>query len=242
MKSTSRPNLDAGNCAAAISRQPRNLKALCIKEVHSMTLLLSQAGYGRRLGVTAAAISQWKKAGMLVMAGSMVDAEASDERVRRCRTEGLPLIPPQGTTVKRVPPGANSPALNAERMPMQLPCAEVKRRLQALDWRRIFDWSDAAQQERARLGALCVGWYAVTSDLRDDGHWGGFQVRTEVMDGGELNSNCIVGGYGYEFDCWDVLRACREGLIESFDGDEDVSVRADLLHWLAHPFSEHDRR
>jgi len=89
---------------------------------------------------------------MLVMVGSMVDAEASDERVRRCCTKSLPLIPPQGTTVKRVPPGANSPALNTERMPVLLPCAEVMRRLQALDWRRPFDWSDAAQQERATLG------------------------------------------------------------------------------------------
>jgi hypothetical protein len=94
----------------------------------------------------------------------------------------------------------------------------------------------------ATLGARCVGWYAVTSDLRDDGHWGGFQLRTEVMDDSELNSNCIVGGYGYEFDCWDVPRACREGLVESFDGHEDVRVRADLLHWLAHPFAEHDKR
>src|SRR5260370_21046166 len=110
MKGTSPRNFIAGNCAAAISRQPRNSKALCIKGVHSMTLLLSQAGYGRRLGVTAAAISQWKKAGMLVMAGSMVDAEASDERVRRCRAKGLPLFPPQGTTVKPVPPDPNSPA------------------------------------------------------------------------------------------------------------------------------------
>ena len=184
----------------------------------------------------------WCRILTAVHTGSMVDAEASDERVRRCRTKGLPLIPPQGTTVKRVPPGANSPALNTERMPMQLSCAEVKRRLQALDWRRTFDWSDAAQQERAMLGARCVGWYAVTSDLRDDGHWGGFQLRTEVIDDSELNSNCIVGGYGYEFDRWDVLRACREGLVESFDGDDDVSVRVDLLHLLAHPFSEHDRR
>lgn len=207
-----------------------------------MTLLLSQAGYGRRLGVTAAAISQWKKAGMLVMAGSMVDADASDERVRRCRTKGLPLIPPHGTTVKRGRPSAKTRALNVEPVSVQLPCAEVKLRLQALDWRRTFDWSDAAQQERATLGARCVGWYAVTSDLRDDGHWGGFQLRTEVMAYGELNSNYIAGGFGFEFDCWDVLRACREGLVESFDGAEDVSVRADLLHWLAHPFSEHDRR
>jgi len=55
----------------------------------------------------------------------------------------------------------------------------------------------------------------VTSDLRDDGHWGGFQLQTEVTDDGELNSNCIVGGYGYEFDCWDGLHACRQVLVES---------------------------
>jgi hypothetical protein len=65
-------------------------------------------------------------------------------------------------------------------------------------------------------------------------------LRTEVTDDGELNSNCIVGGYGYEFDRWDVLHASRKGLVESFD--EDVSGCAHRLHWLAHPFSEHDRR
>jgi hypothetical protein len=230
-----------GYCAVAFFDQPRMCKSLCIKE-STMTLLLSQAGYGRKLGVTAAAISQWKKAGMLVMAGSMVDAEASDERVRRCRTKGLPSIPPQATTVKRVPPGANSRALNVEPVSVQVHCAEIKRRLQALDWRRAFDWTPDKQHERATLAARCIGWYAVTSDLRDSGHWGGFQLRTEVMADGELDSNCIAGGFGYELDAWDVLRACREGLVESFAGDEDVSVLADLLHWLAHPFAEHERR
>ncbi|MCU1315496.1 MAG: hypothetical protein JWN63_818 [Candidatus Acidoferrum typicum] len=33
----------------------------------------------------------------------------------------------------------------------------------------------------ATLGARCVGWYAVTSDLRDDGHWG----RVSVGDRGD---------------------------------------------------------
>jgi hypothetical protein len=139
-----------------------------------MTQLLCQAGYGRRLGVTAAAISPWKNAGMLVMAGSMVHAEASNERLKRYRSNGLPPIRAQVKTAKRGRPSPNTRALNVEPVSVQLPCAEVMRRPQALDWRRTFDWSDAAQQERATLGARCVGWYAVTSDLYDDGHWAGF--------------------------------------------------------------------
>jgi hypothetical protein len=55
------------------------------------------------------------------------------------------------------------------------------------------------QHKRAALAARCVGWYAVTSAVRDDGHWSGYQLRRT-------------------------------------DGD------ADPLHWLAHPFSEQDRR
>jgi hypothetical protein len=204
--------------------------------------LLTQAEYARRCGVSRQAVGQWKGDGRLVLQGDRVNVELSDAALKRYRRNGLPTTLTDGGPVKRGHTDANTTGqLDTE--PMQLPCAEIMRRLTRLDWQQKFDWSDAAQHERATLAARCVGWYAVTSDLRDDGHWGGYQLRTEVIDDGtQLNSNCIVGGFGYEFDVWDVLRACRQMLVESFDGDDDVSVRADLLHWLAHPFAEHERR
>ncbi len=206
-----------------------------------MTLLLSQAGYGRRLGVTAAAISQWKKAGMLVMRGAQVDAEASDERLKRCRTRGLPSIRPQGKIVKQGRPGANARLLHAEPVQVRLPCAEVLRRLTELDWTQTFDWTDAAQDQRARLAAICVGLTACTSPLRDDGHWGGYQLRYSTDAADALNHDDIAAGFGFECDLWDVLARCRAEL-EPPGGDDEVAVCVDLLHLLGHPFGQHDQR
>jgi hypothetical protein len=52
------------------------------------------------------------------------------------------------------------------------------------------------------------------------------------------STNALV--YGFELDAWDVLKACRAEL-EPIDDDDEVTVRLDLLHLLAHPFSEHDK-
>jgi hypothetical protein len=39
-----------------------------------------------------------------------------------------------------------------------------------------------------------------------------------------------------------VLHACRQVLVESPDADDEVTVRADLLHLLARPYGPHDQR
>jgi len=202
--------------------------------------LLTQAEYARQCGVSRQAVGQWKGDGRLVLQGSQVDAEASDAALKHFRRNAMPTPLTHARPVKRGHLDANTTA-QIDTEPIQLPCGEIMRRLTGLDWQQEFDWTDAAQYERATLAARCVGWYVVTSDLRDNGHWAGYQLRRTDGDA-DLHMDDIAGGYGFELDAWDVLRACRQVLVESFDEDDEVSVRSDLLHWLARPFAEHDKR
>ncbi|MFL9930865.1 hypothetical protein P0D88_16760 [Paraburkholderia sp. RL18-103-BIB-C] len=202
--------------------------------------LVSQAEYARRLGVTRAAVAQWRKAGKLVLQGRQVDAEATDALLKRYRRDGLPEINEDAKSVKRGRPGVKQAGqLNTE--PVCLTCAEVMARLAAMDWTRTVDWSPKAQEERARLAAECIGWQAVQSEARDDGHWGGFQLRIPAsIEAYGLTADGIPAGHGFELDLWDVLQAVRDEL-QPIDDNDEVTVRLDLLPLLAHPFSEHDK-
>jgi hypothetical protein len=63
----------------------------------------------------------------------------------------------------------------------QMRRAEIVKRLKELDWTRTFDWREEAMRARAVNAAAAVGIDAALSELRDDGHWGGYQLRnTEV--------------------------------------------------------------
>lgn len=199
------------------------------------------AEYARRVGKSRAAITQWKNAGKLVMKGKRVDVEATDAYLKRYRRKGLPDITTDTPTVKRGrPPVKQVDTLNAE--PVRLTCAEVMERLAALDWTQTFDWSPEAQDERARQAAQCIEWVAVKSDTRDDGHWGGFQLRIpHYMGKFGLIPDAVPAGHGFELDAWNVLDVCRAEL-EPLSDDDEVDVRLDLLHLLAYPFGEHQRR
>jgi hypothetical protein len=195
--------------------------------------LLSQAEYGRRIGVSRASISQWKKAGRLVLQGDQVDVEASDAKLKRYRRAGLPDITSQTEFVKHgLPDVKGSPPLNTN--PVCLTCAEIVRRLKKLDDTQIFDWSDEAMKERAKRAATCIGWIAETSNIRDDGHHGGFQLRIAI-------NGTVAAGYGFELSACEVLHECREEL-DPIDGEDEYSVHLDLLHLLARPFHEYDTR
>src|SRR6516164_8242762 len=136
--------------------------------------LVSQAEYARRLGVSRAAVAQWKKSGRLVLQGDLVDVDATDAKLKRYRRAGLPEVNEQAAVVKRGRPRVKSAAeLNAE--PVRLTCAEIMARLADLDWTQEFEWFASSQDERARLAAECIGWQAVRSAVTDDGHWGGFR-------------------------------------------------------------------
>ncbi|MEP9328815.1 hypothetical protein PPMP20_38005 [Paraburkholderia phymatum] len=140
---------------------------------------ISQASYARRLGVTPAAVSQWKKAGSIVMCGVLVDVEKSDAQLARCRRDGLPDIRANTHVLRRASPAAEPVNLMqlrteaASLAPVPMTREQAAQRLAALDWTRAFDWSEEEQRERARLAAACIGLEAVESGPRDDGHWGG---------------------------------------------------------------------
>ena len=194
--------------------------------------LVSQAEYARRLGITGAAVSQWKKAKKLVIIDGLIDVEKSDAYLKKYRTNGMPEIKKQAENVKhRVPTVKQKGELNVK--PVCLTCADVMGRLAALDYTQTFDWTDAAQEARAKLAAQCLGWSAVQSDKRDDGHWGGFQLR--------MDSGGIAAGYGFELMADEVLLECLRQ-VEPIDDDDEITVRLDLLPLLARPFHYSDRQ
>jgi hypothetical protein len=201
--------------------------------------LVSQAEYGRRLGVSRASISQWKKAGRLVLQGEQVDVEASDAKLKRFRHAGLPEINTENQSVKRGRPSVKQKdPLNNQSA--NLTFNEIAHRLQALDWQQSFQWSDEARADRARLAAECIGWEAVESQQRDDGHHGGFQLRIK----GAETCNSIAAGYGFELSAEEVLYECRDEILPSphdDDGEDLYTVRLDLLHVLAKPFFDFEK-
>jgi len=206
---------------------------------------MSMAEYARRVGVSRAAISHWKREGRLVLQGSQVDVEATDARLKRYRRDGLPPIQESREPVKRGRPvKQTTEQLNAANTgPVQMTCGEVKRRLAELDWTQDFKWHASSQEERARLAAECIGWEAVRSPLADDAHWGGFQLRIpEYIGKHGLTFDAVPAGHGFELDVWDVLTACRAELEAADEDDWPVTIRLGLLPLLAHPFAEYDKQ
>ena len=227
--------------------------------------LVSQAEYARRLGVTAASISQWKKAGRLVLQGSMVDVEATDAYLKRYRRDGLPAVKQQTEIVKRGRPSIKedtesvkdstesvkdgtetvkqSQQLNTETV--RLTGAEILKLLEPMDFQQTFDWSDEAMAERAVLAAQCIGYTATTSDIRDDGHHGQWQIRQPAPN----DCYYVVGGFGFELCDSQVALFCREEITPLPDDDDPEpetetyqhTVRLDLLPMLARPFYEWDK-
>ncbi|MFM0136851.1 hypothetical protein [Caballeronia grimmiae] len=79
-----------------------------------------------------------------------------------------------------------------------------------LSWSTKFDWSDAAQEQRACDACACLGWQMVRSNLEDDGHWGGYQVRIRAYMTDGLHDGAIVGGFGFELWPHEVLQLARD--------------------------------
>ena len=224
--------------------------------------LVKQAEFALMCNVSRKTVTKWKAEGRLVLQGNFVDVEATEERMRRLRRGGSPVqkaptkvvtqtvtqaakVTKEGNkSVTQTAQGNNAAGEgNSSDDQVTLPTDEILRRLEALDWTQRFDWSPAAMNERARLAAICIGWEAVTSPLRDDGHWGQFQLRIPdlIRSAGELRFDGVAAGFGFELDPWDVIKACRNEL-EPLYADEGATVRLDLLHLLAHPFSDHDKQ
>ncbi|PRE80717.1 hypothetical protein C6Q13_28255 [Burkholderia gladioli] len=196
-------------------------------------------------------MTQWKKAGRLVMQGEQVDVEASDAWQKKYRRDGMPKITDATTAVKRGRPSVKQGAevgtqLNSE--PTCLTCDEIEARLAEFDWQQTFDWSIEAQRERAMQAAQCVGFVAIESDLRDDGHWGGFQLRNPACQD-PASTDAVIAGFGFELSAWEIVKLCRHEIEacvwpetdERMFDDDSSTVVPSLLPALARPFYKHDK-
>jgi hypothetical protein len=216
--------------------------------------LVSQAVFARMCKVTPKSVTKWKQEGRIVLQGNLVDVEATDVLMKRFRRKGSPIaLTPEeahatknkkgnGERIKGNKPSVTLPKGNDGFVTLR--CAEILDRLKSMDWTQKFEWSDEeALMQRAEFAAKCVGWEVVQSTMRDDGHWGGLQVRdVRNNKSGELSEDFVIGGFGYELWPSEVLRLVREELESDFDDSDTQDVRPDLLRLIAHPFHEQDRR
>lgn len=193
-----------------------------------MTEQVTQADFARMCGVSRKTVTKWKARGLLALAGTLVEVEASRAKLERLRRDGVP----EALRVKRVGVPDGGPVTRGA----------IVERLHALDWMQAFDWAPGAVHDRVLAAAKAVGLEVVTSDLDDDGHHGGYQLRSGALiahHGGPCTA-ATVAGFGFELDAWDALHACRDALHHPDDlaGDlEDlITVPAELLPALAYPF------
>jgi len=210
--------------------------------------LMSKSKYAEYHGVSRQAVYDWEARGLLVLEGNKINVEASDARLQRYRAGGAPAVKRSAQNVNQQEQGYSPAGASVNHQPVSLTVREVIAQLEALDWKHSFDWSKIAEDERARQAAKCVGWEAVQSEQRDDGHWGGFQLRdAERISHHGLDEDAIIAGYGFELLPFDVLKECRYWLtVLEEDGDlvqgmdDTVTVIPALLPLLAHPFAEWD--
>lgn len=212
-----------------------------------MPNLITQAEHARRCGVSRKSVTVWKDKGRLVMSGGLVDFDrsyqgeiwhASTSKLRR-DLDGLEaaVSAPQADHQ----PPAHAGAEPRVPVPLKLRRAEILSRLRALDWTKTFDWGEEAMHSRAVDAAALVGLQAVRSDLEDDGHWGGYQLRSvDLVQRFGAGFDSIVAGYGFELDEAEVLWECREVVWHPDHGPADMEdefeIRLDLLHLIAYPF------
>jgi hypothetical protein len=219
-----------------------------------MMTLVSQAVFARMCCTTPKTVTKWKQAGKLVLQGLQVDVEATDARMRQRHRSGSPIVlspreaalpESKGNARRQSHGGGGVTQGEGNGGLVTLSCSEIVERLKAMDWKQTFGWSTEAQSERAQRAAQCVEWEAVQSDLLDDGHWGGFQLRIpRYIRASGLDEAAIVGGFGFELNPSEVLQAVRSHIDPMpSDGDDTfpIAVRLELLPFLAHPFNEHDQ-
>lgn len=221
--------------------------------------LITQAEHARRCGVSRKSVTVWKGRGLLEMQGDLIDFARSYKgenwhaSVKAARREPPVRAASVGKAKPRPAPGAKqSPAVDPNQ-PTRMTVAEVCDRLAALDWAGAQDWAPAAQEHRARQAATCIGFEAVLSVTRDDGHWGGFQLREGPATAGTTTTTAepdVIAGYGFELAPWQVLEECRSWLTTPFDEQgnplrqpgEVVTVIPALLPALAMPLFHLDRK
>lgn len=209
--------------------------------------LVSQAVFARMCKTTPKTVTKWKQEGKLIIQGLQVDVEATDALMKRYRRKGSPIVLPAAEAAQMGNGGSKKGNKLSAALPkdngriVTLPCTEILQKLLQLDWTHEFEWTPQAMRERARAAARCIGWEVVESDLRDDGHWGGMQLRvTEHLAKHGLTEDAIVAGFGYELFPFEVLQEVRKELEPALGLDDISDVDLTLLPLLARPFHEQD--
>ncbi|MGN6728607.1 MAG: hypothetical protein ACTHJG_02105 [Rhodanobacteraceae bacterium] len=210
--------------------------------------LVTQAVFSRMCRTSRKTVTKWKQEDRLVMKDQLIDVEATTERMAQTSRRGSPIVltPEEAARPfagERAATGSVPRVVTRTRAskPVSMLCTDIVAELEELDWGQSFDWTPAAQAERVRKAAECIGWQAVETDLRDDGHWGGFQLRNPALNGPNgLTEDTIVAGFGFELTPDDVLREIRYQ-VEPIDDDDRETVRPDLLPLLAHPWRANER-
>ncbi|MGB8423171.1 hypothetical protein [Paraburkholderia sp.] len=234
-----------------------------------MTLLVTQATFAKICNTTRKTVTVWKQRKHLILVGNLVDVAATNDHMKRFHPGGSPivlspleiadLIAEGGNRGSSRKGGGNNSAVTldapvtprADSATTLMTVGDLEAQLVSLDWTQDFDWSPEAEDERVRRAAQCIGWEAVTSLIVDDSHWDGYQLRIpKYMEDG-LHEGAIAGGFGYEFDAFQVLSTIREhiSIRRDEDGgvvqtdDDQIEVQSHLIHLLARPFGEmHTRK
>lgn len=191
-----------------------------------MATVMKQAAFARRHGVSGKTVTMWKKRGWVVTCDGKVNVEESEANLKKYRAAGISknLTPVPDANGQGNGQGNDS----------------VLAQLKALDWQHpVADWSEEAQEKRARLACQCFGDIVmVQSDAPfGDGNWGGWQLRIPRAEHHVSCREQIWNGYGYELEPHDVLGYLRDFLLAEEDTFE-VIARPDLLHALALPIYE----
>lgn len=218
---------------------------------------MSQAAYARRHGVSPKTATMWKKSGLIVVTEEGVDVETSDARLRRYRNEhdgraqrgarkaAASVTCSNVTFIGRLE-GNGRKGNGAIAPRVELPIPEIRRRLRKLDWKQPAPASGEERWERARLAARCLGLEAAESDLDDDGHWGGLQLRDPNWWGNQeaYPDQQVVAGFGFELTPLEVVLLCRREVDpekDTFGDDGTYVVDLALLPALAYPHFEGQR-
>jgi hypothetical protein len=208
--------------------------------------LMTKAAFARICNVSKPAVAKWATQGVVVLVDGKIDVVASARQMAAFRRDGVPkglrdYLESDGERID----SADEPSGHADRHVVDRVAAyrrdDLVARLIALDWKGRCPADEAGEDIRLHAAAAAVGFELAESSQRDDGHWGGYQLRSIelIKRHGGLCFDVIAAGYGFELDAVDVLTQCREVLIHPDGGDADDDLfflDIELLPVLAYPF------
>ncbi|WP_245621135.1 hypothetical protein [Paraburkholderia ferrariae] len=150
--------------------------------------LVSQSEFARMCGVSRQAVLKWKAAGSLVLQGTQVDVDATDEYMQRYHKGGSPLRRQPVDTIGAVDSQLTTRGA-VDRTPENF---ATVRRLSDLDGTVSFDFSHDGQRRRVGGAARSLGF-----ELRFQGDdielWRNGQPHfVSVGDGFEVNAYCAL--------------------------------------------------